>query len=386
MKLRNKVVGALSTGLLVAGGLVVIATQSAYALTTINVTTNGDAGAGSLRQAFIDASSGGSAEADDVEIDIPASVGTITLSTGELLYDGGSSTSHTLTLRGHGNTIRQTTANARVINDAGNSLFTMDGLTITGGTTTSSAAGAGIFVQGAATITNSTISGNASGEASGGLRVSNGALILTNSTISGNTAAGGAGGAFVNGPATIRNSTISGNTATNGSGGAIEANGTVSLVYATVVGNSGTSTVRVARAGITSFGSVIASTQGGGDDCLSDVATVTNGFNWDDDGTCGFGSGTGDQSDAGDPKLGALGNNGGSTQTRLPQTGSGLIDAIPTASCQADGASGITTDQRGITRPQQTGCDIGAVEAAAEPAAVPAPAAEPVVAAPTLTG
>ena len=356
----------------------------AYALTTISVSTNADAGAGSLRQAFIDASSGGSAAVDDVEIDIPASVGTITLSTGELLYDGGNGGSHTLTLRGNGNTIRQTTANARVINDTARTLFTMDGLTITGGTTTDSEAGAGIRVEGAATITNSTISGNNSGEAAGGLRVSNGALILTNSTISGNTAVGSDGGAFVNGPATIRNSTISGNDAGAGTGGGIEVNGTLSLVYATLSGNSAASgaNVRVKEAGITSFGSVIALPQGDGTNCSSDVATVTNGFNWDDDSSCGFGSGTGDHSDAGNPQLGALGANGGPTQTRLPQTGSPLIDAIPAGSCQADGASGITTDQRGITRPQQAGCDIGAVEVVVEAA----PAAKPVVVAPTLTG
>jgi hypothetical protein len=384
VKLKKKILGALSAGALMAGGLVVIASQSAYALTTISVSTNADAGAGSLRQAFIDASSGGSAAGDDVEIDIPASVGTITLSTGELLYDGGNGGSHTLTLRGNGNTIRQTTANARVINDTARTLFTMDGLTITGGTTTGSEAGAGIRVEGAATITNSTISGNNSGEAAGGLRVSNGALILTNSTISGNTAIGSDGGAFVNGPATIRNSTISGNDAGAGTGGGIEVNGAVSLVYATLSGNSAASgaNVRVKEAGITSFGSVIALPQGDGTNCSSDVATVTNGFNWDDDGSCGFGSGTGDHSDAGNPQLGALGANGGPTQTRLPQTGSPLIDAIPAGSCQADGASGITTDQRGITRPQQAGCDIGAVEVVVEAA----PAAKPVVVAPTLTG
>lgn len=44
--------------------------------------------------------------------------------------------------------------------------------------------------------------------------------------------------------------------------------------------------------------------------------------------------------------------------------GSALIDAIPVASCQADGAAGITTDERGVARPQGPGCDIGAVEVA----------------------
>jgi hypothetical protein len=61
-----------------------------------------------------------------------------------------------------------------------------------------------------------------------------------------------------------------------------------------------------------------------------------------------------------------------------------LIDAIPTASCQADGASGVTSDERGVTRPQGGGCDIGAVEVEVAVAG-PGPAA-PVAAVPKFTG
>ena len=72
---------------------------------------------------------------------------------------------------------------------------------------------------------------------------------------------------------------------------------------------------------------------------------------------------------AGNPLLGALVNNGGPTQTRLPLPSSPLIDAIPTSACQLDGASGVTTDQRGFARPSPTGdaCDIGAAEVQATP-------------------
>ena len=77
-----------------------------------------------------------------------------------------------------------------------------------------------------------------------------------------------------------------------------------------------------------------------------------------------------------DPVLGALANNGGPTQTLLPLTGSPLLDAIPPASC------GAAVDQRGITRPQGTGCDIGAVEVEV---VTPAPAQAAVVT-PKFTG
>jgi hypothetical protein len=162
----------------------------------------------------------------------------------------------------------------------------------------------------------------------------------------------------------------------------------VSLVYATVVANTaptGANIEILAFDSLTSFGSAVALPQGGGANCGFEPPPVTtsNGFNFSDDASCGFTAGT-DQQNAGDPGLGALADNGGPTQTRLPLPGSPLIDAIPVASCQADGASGITTDQRGVTRPQGPGCDIGAVEVdVAGPAAAPA---APVAGAPRFTG
>jgi hypothetical protein len=87
------------------------------------------------------------------------------------------------------------------------------------------------------------------------------------------------------------------------------------------------------------------------------LTSTTSTYSWDDDGTCDF-TGTGDHSNAGDPMLGALGDNGGPTETMLPETGSPLIDAIPLSACEP----GITTDQRALARPSGAGCDIGAVE------------------------
>jgi hypothetical protein len=90
----------------------------------------------------------------------------------------------------------------------------------------------------------------------------------------------------------------------------------------------------------------------------------------------------------------------------MPAATSPLVDQIPTAAC--GGGLGITTDERGATRPFGTACDIGAVESGASipattttvPATTLAPsasptsttvapdavAATPVAATPTFTG
>lgn len=56
-----------------------------------------------------------------------------------------------------------------------------------------------------------------------------------------------------------------------------------------------------------------------------------------------------------DPRLGALGDYGGSTPTMPLRPGSAALDAGNDATC-------LLTDQRGVTRPQVAHCDIGAFE------------------------
>lgn len=108
------------------------------------------------------------------------------------------------------------------------------------------------------------------------------------------------------------------------------------------------------------------------------------GYNAEDDAgaTCGFSAANNDV--VGSPLgFAALADNGGPGLTQLPQAGSVLLDAIPPASCQADGAAGVTTDERGVTRPQGPGCEIGAVEVEVVAPPTPTPA---VVIAPMFTG
>jgi len=77
------------------------------------------------------------------------------------------------------------------------------------------------------------------------------------------------------------------------------------------------------------------------------------GHNIDGDGTCML-TGTGDQP-ATNPGLGPLQDNGGPTATHAIASGSPPHDAGDAGACPP-------ADQRGVPRPQDAGCDIGAYE------------------------
>jgi hypothetical protein len=216
-----------------------------------------------------------------------------------------------------------------------------------------------------ATLIRTTVTGNSSTDRSGGIGADT--VTLINSTVTANAANGAAEGDF------------------GGTGGGVYAN-TVHLVYSTVVGNTAARAANVAAyESSASFGSVVSGPIGSAN-CGGPGTFASNGYNFSDDASCNF-TGTGDKQDAGSPGLGALGPNGGPTLTMLPQTGSPLLDAIPAANCQDDGASGVTTDQRGVTRPQGNGCDIGAVEVEVSSVPLtPLTPVTPVAAAPRFTG
>jgi len=122
---------------------------------------------------------------------------------------------------------------------------------------------------------------------------------------------------------TVNNSTFSNNTSTI-NGGGIKNWGTLHLKN-TIIANS---------------------TNGG--DCSNSATLSTNTNNLIEDGSC-------TPTVSGDPILSALANNGGDTQTMALLPDSPAINAGDNATCE-------TTDQRGITRPKHTTCDIGAYE------------------------
>ena len=65
-----------------------------------------------------------------------------------------------------------------------------------------------------------------------------------------------------------------------------------------------------------------------------------------------------------DPLLGPLADNGGMTQTHLPDSDSPVIDAGDPAVPGSGGSACLAIDQRGMARPMAGVCDIGAVEIA----------------------
>jgi hypothetical protein len=247
-------------------------------------------------------------------------------------------------------------------------------------------AGGGIGSQGLVTLMRSTVTSNVSSGIGGGISTgpASPGINLVRSTVSDNI--GGGISTVPQGQVSVTavNTTITGNTNGPGSlGGGIFSGGSTTLVYTTLVGNTAGNFGNLDTTTLESFGSVIAESGGSGN-CLAQ--TTSHGYNFSDDDLCGFTDPT-DREDAGSPHLGPLGDNGGPTRTLLPQPGSPLVDFIPDGACQDDGAAGIAVDQRGITRPQGPGCDIGAVEVEVPGPTPPVPAPpEPVIVVPRFTG
>jgi CSLREA domain-containing protein len=350
--------------------LIVLLPAGPFATTfpvTKTADTNGSCTPGncSLREAI------GAANANPGADDVPVPAGTYLLTLGQLTV------SDDLSIAGAGQTTTIIDGNAsfRVFDiEATSGVVEISGVTIQNGYAYYH--GGGIRAYGNLSLTNITVSGNAASGLGGGIYFfsESGYSALTNSTVSGNTARGSGGGIYsdnltltnstVSGniahygggiqgyDLTLTHSTVSGNTAYYNGGGIYSDN--LTLTNSTVSGNYGSG---ISGRGTVTLTNTIVADNIAAANCNSPINSL--GYNLTDDTSCGF-TATGDLVVA-DAMLGPLQDNGGPTDTHDLLPGSPAIDAGSMDCPPPD------TDQRGVSRPQGTDCDIGAVEFVPEP-------------------
>jgi DNA-binding XRE family transcriptional regulator len=235
---------------------------------------------------------------------------------------------------------------------------------------------------GTLTLVNSSISGNTASVSApnvpavgGGIyNAPGGKLTLINSTVSGNTAYSGAGISNDGGTLRLINSTISDNRAERSGGGILNATtgAQMEMIFCTIYGNTSKEDGGGIWNGASNSASqvvmrnslVAGNTAPAGPDILGPLTSQgynliqnTQGTKIDSNQAHGTDLLQMAPSDLGiDPRLR---NNNGPTQTHALLPGSVAIDRIPPSDCRIED---ISTDQRGVRRPQGVACDIGAYE------------------------
>jgi hypothetical protein len=165
---------------------------------------------------------------------------------------------------------------------------------------------------------------------------------------------------------TLINSTVSGNTAPDNGAGGIGNSGALTLIHNTVSRNVGRDIMDGLYSSISSIQFANNLVEGS---CFVSYGISSSGHNIESPGdTCDFNDPTDQVSiPTGELNLGPLRDNGGPTLTQAPQRPSVAIDWIDPENCVDVEGQPLTTDQRGVDRPQGLGCDVGAVEVTPEP-------------------
>lgn len=224
------------------------------------------------------------------------------------------------------------------------------GVTLTGGRAPN---GAGALIGSGATLFlyNSIVRDNVASARGGGVQTA-GTLELFQATVSDNRALAGNGGGIAvdaSGSAFVFAATVSGNTASGG-GGAIATAGTFQLHNSTIAGGL------FGEPGSSGGSNIVTNTilTGPGAACGGTIGALPR-FNWVgnlvSDSSCVLAPGEGVQGQ--DPRLGALKNNRGATDTMALLAGSPAIDTGDSNFC-------FSTDQRGAAAVGT--CDKGAFE------------------------
>jgi uncharacterized repeat protein (TIGR01451 family) len=369
-----------------------------------SVTTNADAGNGSLRQTIQDACVGAT-----ITFNMSQIVSPITLTSGELLLD------KSLTLQGPGANLLTVTRGAaapnfRIFNITSNLVINISGLTVSNGHAPDGADtnipsgfggsgqnGGGILNPSGSNLTLAgvAVNGNQAGDGgdntgatsagggggNGGGISNNGTLTLNGSTVSGNkagnggtgTVVGGAGGhgggIFNHGTLTLTSSTVSGNLGGDGAvnssggwGGGIYTDISLTLTSSTITANrTGTGGGATGGNGGGNGGGIhkasgtanIGNTIVGGNTVASGGVSPDLGGTYNSQGynliqntsgaTINEPQNPGTNITGVSPQLAALADNGGPTRTHRPRPDSPAIDK--------GNAFGLTADQRGLTRP-----------------------------------
>jgi len=306
------------------------------------------------------------------------------------ITDGNSDTGDGGGIRNYGTlTMENCTVSGNDADDDGGGICNFDTLTMENCTVSGNTAyeGGGIYNDGTLTITNCTVSDNEADDYGGGIENGN-TLTMNNCTVSGNTATFGGGirnggtltmtnctvsdneavwngGGIYNGGGgtlTMTNCTVSDNTATFGGGGGIENGNTLTMTNCTVSDNTATFGGGIRnRDTLNAKNTIFANNSASSG---PDIYRILNsyGYNLIEDTTdCTITevANPGTNITGVDPNLGPLANNGGATETHALLSGSPAID---TGDCTDINGNPVTTDQRGVSRPQGSGCDIGAYE------------------------
>ncbi len=238
---------------------------------TFNVSNLNDSGAGSLRQAILDANAAAGPDTVTFQAGL---TGTITLTSGQLdvtdsvdiqgpgaavISVSGNNASRVFYLYNNAALIDVTISGLTITQGAANigagivdfdENLTLNHVAITGNTATGE--GGGLWMDGftfAATIRDSTISGNTAAKGGGVYNEDTGGpLLFQRTAITGNTATGNGGGVYFYDPdtaITFEDSTISGNTAGNKGGGIFDydtdGTGAFTISRTTISGNSASS-------------------------------------------------------------------------------------------------------------------------------------------------
>ncbi|MCC6968995.1 MAG: right-handed parallel beta-helix repeat-containing protein [Phycisphaerales bacterium] len=320
--------------------------ESRQLLAVFTVTNTRDAGAGSLRQAVLDANA--AAGADVIEFS-SGLAGTIALSSGEL------NVSDSLSINGPGaNALAVNAGSAsRVFNFTSGTSF-LRRLSITRGSAT---AGAGVANAGTLTIEACDISSNSA--VAGGAIANTGTLTALGSTFAYNSASGSGAGLYndAGGVMSLLNCTISLNSTSGQYGGGIDTLGTLTVSNSTIAYNfaSAGRAISIRGAGnATAISTIIASSQSNVVYGVFEAGSINNLLQYSGGGLT---NGVNGNIVGVDPFMSSLSWAGGPTKVHALRDGSPAIN-------KGVNPNSLTTDQRGGIYARQVGAvvDIGAFE------------------------